>query len=200
MNRSNRWDLVHTTLGLTLALTLSGCATSSGGGGGGDGGNADPLPDFQLGDDAQFDADVAAITQADNDALACLDEDRRFSDKDTLLALKKGYTAGETSGSTFPEFVAETVTLEQNKSDDICNTTLGNASEELLGLIQELTDIRNRGAECAGEEPTLSNENSLAFLKTQYLGQAARTFPTLLEFADAYIPAAEQVADDQCAE
>ena len=198
MNRSNRLDLVRTTLGLTVALTLSGCAASGGDGGGG--GDTDPLAEFQLGDDQQLDDDVAAITQADNEALACLEQELRFSDEDTLAALKRGYTAGDTAGSTFPEFIAEAVPLERNKSDDICNTTLESASEELLALIQELTAIRNRGRECAGDDPTLTDENSLAFLKTEYFGEAARTFPTLLDFAEAFVPATEQVADEQSAD
>jgi len=187
-----------------LALILGGCNRSTGGGGGGNGSNdngsvQDPLPEFQLGDDEQLDADVAAITAADNDAVDCIGDTVQFTDEGTLLSLKQGYAAAPSPDSTFPEFVAEIALLEQAKSTEICDTTLENASEELLALVQRLTATRNRGRECIGEDPVFDDENSLRLLKIKFLENSVQVFPTLVEFANSFVPAAEDTTDAQCA-
>jgi len=181
-----------------------GACSSGGGGGGGNGGNdnggvQDPLPEFQLGDDEQLDADVAAITAADNDAVDCIGDTVQFTDEGTLLSLKQGYAADPSPDSTFPEFVAGIVPPEQAKSTEICDTTLENASEELLALVQRLTATRNRGRQCINEDPVFDDENSLRLLKVKFLEHSVQVYPTLLEFADVYVPAAEDTTDAQCA-
>lgn len=190
------WALV-----LGLALLLGGCTAPAGGGDGDDGGEdgvQDPLPEYRLGEDAQLDADVAAITEADNAALECIDEDLRFEEEDVLLSLKEGYVDDPDPEGTFPEFVAEIVDLEQAKSDEICNTTLENASPELLAEIERLTTARNRGRDCRGEDPNLTDENSLLYLATKYLGQSAQFYPTMLDFAVPFVEEAEAIADGEC--
>jgi hypothetical protein len=197
--------LVGTVTAATLTLALCGCATGSGGGGGGGGGDGngdgavqDPLPEYQLGLDDELDASIGAITAADNAIVECIGEDITYNEEGVLLSLKLGYTAGATAGMSFPEFVADLAELEQGKSDEICNTTLENASEELLGLIARLTEARNHGRECRGDDPTLTDENSLLYLKVQYFKYSVRDFPTMLDFAAPFVEEAEQVAEDEC--
>ncbi|MFQ5490074.1 MAG: hypothetical protein ACE5GE_05065 [Phycisphaerae bacterium] len=201
MKRAGRW-LIAVSL-LSLSGGWSGCNTTGAGGGGGGGGSADtggtggqdqdPLPDFQLGaGNDSLDADVAAITAADNQALACANQDLVFTEQDVLSALKQGYVADDTLEMDFPEFVADLVDPEQAKANEICDTTLDNASEELLTWIQRLTDSRNEGATCLGEPATLTNENSLLLLKTEYLTKSVRLYSTLLSFAEVFVPDVEQ--------
>ena len=195
----------RTLAGLSVTLLLCGCTTGAGGGGGGggdgdggDGGTEDPLPQYQLGQDEELDANVGAITAADNAAVVCLQEEFIYDEEGVLLSLKQGYVADTSVAPSFPEFVADLVELEQAKSTEICDTTLENASQELLDLVARLTAARNRGRECRGEDPTLTDENSLLLLKKEFFARSVRTFPTLLEFADLYVEDAEQVAEDEC--
>jgi hypothetical protein len=197
--------LFGTMTAATLTMALCGCATGSGGGGGGGGGGGngdgavqDPLPEYQLGLDAELDANVAAITAADNAIVECIGEEITYNEEDVLLSLKLGYTAGATAGMSFPEFVADLAELEQGKSDEICNTTVENASDELRALITRLTEARNRGRECRDEDPTLTDENTLLYLKRQYFKYSVRDFPTLLDFAAPFVEEAEQIAEDEC--
>ena len=189
---------------LGLSLTLCGCNTASSGGGGGGGDDdagddatTDPLPEYQLEDDPELADDVGAITEADNEALACLDSTAQ-TEEDVLLALKNGYVSMTDPEETFPEFVASLVEPEQSKADEICGTTLENASADLLEQIQRLTTDRNRGRECQGQDPTLTDENSLAYLKTQYFGQSVQLYPTMLDFAIPFADEVELVTDDEC--
>ena len=99
---------------------------------------------------------------------------------------------------SFPEFVASLVEGERSKSDAVCDTTLENASEELLEQVERLTAARNSGRECQGLDPVLTDANSLDFLKTQYFAQSVQVYPTLLDFAIPFVDEAEQVAEDQC--
>lgn len=204
MKRAGRWLITVSLLGLTAGW--SGCNTGGAGGGGGggsgDGGNQDPLPEFQLGaGNDELDADVAAITTADNEALDCLDQGFQFSEEEVLLALKGGYLADDALEVEFPEFVGDLVAPEQAKADEICDTTVDNASEELLGWLDRLTAARNEGAACVGEPASLTNENSLALLKTDYLGSSVRLFDTLISFAEVFVPDVERTVTEQvCAE
>ena len=178
---------------MVLALAaLVGC--SSGGTGGGD-----PLPEFQLGQDPELDAEVAALTAARNQALACVNAEERTNESDVFLALKQGYAANPAPTETFPEYVANLVEPEQAKTDEICDTTLGNASAELLALIERLTAARNRGAECEGLVGSATNEDSLELLKLGYFNQSVLSFPTLTDFAPLYVEDIERLADDACA-
>ena len=192
------WALV-----LGLVLLLGGCAAPSGGGdggAGGDGGGADnevPLPEYQLGEDEQLDADVAAISEADNAALECI----AFSptnEEAVLLALKNGYTSDPDRTQTFPEFVADIVEPEQAKSDEICNTTLENASPELLDLIGRLTEAGNFSVECAGDEPDVTDEDSLLVIKKGYFPQSVNVYSSMVEFAEVLVEEAEQAVAGGC--
>ncbi|MHC4064310.1 MAG: hypothetical protein ACYSUI_07395 [Planctomycetota bacterium] len=194
MNPATESHRVGLTFALMMSLALCGCATSTGGGGGGE----DPLPGFQLGQDEDLDADVAAITAADNDALECLGEVFVFSQEDTLLTLKQGYVGSDTSNTTFPEFVANIVPLERAKAEEICETTLENASDELQADIGQLTAARNRARECQGEAPDLTDENSLELLKTAFLAESVLRSPTLLDFAELFVNDIERIADQEC--
>jgi len=81
---------------IVLALAaLAGCVS---GGAAGGGGNEDPLPAFQLGQDPALDADVAALTAGRNEALACVNAEERANESDVFLALKRGYVANHADG------------------------------------------------------------------------------------------------------
>ena len=142
---------------------------------------------------------MAALTAGRNEALACVNAEERANESDVFLALKRGYVANPAPTETFPEFVVNLVEPEQAKTDEICDTTLGNASAELLALIERLTAARNRGAECEGLVGSATDEDSLELLKLGYFNQSVVTFPTLTDFAPLYVEDIERVADEACA-
>lgn len=193
---------------LAFALALCGCTAPAGGGGGGGGGDGgggndngaeDPLPEYQLGQgDEELDANVGVVTTADNQAVECLGLDVQFEDGEVLLALKTGYAAEEGPEAEFPEFVAQTAALEAPKADEICNTTLENASAELLDLVQRLTASGNAAATCLGEPADITDEDSLGAIKREFFGRSVNVYPTMTEFADAFVTDAEQAVDADC--
>ena len=183
------------TAGVTVSVLLLGCAT--GGGGGGDGGSADPLAQYQLGRDEELDADVGAITAADNEGVACLGQDLVFEDEDVLASLKGGYPA-DSPAEEFPEFVAQTVPLEEAKTDEICNTTLENASTEALDLVERLTVAANRSAECLGEEADVTDQDSLEAIKERYFSSSVHVYESMVEMATALVEEAEQAVEGEC--
>jgi hypothetical protein len=64
--------------------------------------------------------------------------------------------------------------------------------------VERLTTARNRGRECQGLDPVLTDANSLDYLKTQYFAQSVQVYPTLVDFAVPFVDEAEQIADTQC--
>ena len=189
----------RTMAGLTVSVLLLGCATGGGGGGDGgeDGGSADPLAQYQLGRDEEFDADVGAITATDNESVTCLGLALVFEDEDVLTALKEGYPA-DSPAEEFPEFVAQTVPLEEAKTDEICNTTLENASAELSDLIERLTTAGNRNNECLGEEADITDEDSLEAIKKGYFGSSVHVYESMAELAVKVVEETEQVVEENC--
>ena len=177
-----------------VLMALAGCAVGGAGSLG-----EDSLPEVQLGDDPVLDADVAAITAARNEALVCLGEEGDVEEADMLLALKQGYVDDPAGAATFPQFVAQFVEPERSRADEICQTTLDNASAELLAQIQRLTTARIRGAQCEGTDANLTDETSLERLKLEFFGTSIRAYPTLTDFAEAFVEDFEQVVDDLCA-
>jgi hypothetical protein len=181
----------------TLASALCGCATGGGGGGGSAGGaTQDRLADYQL-DDPGLAEDVGTITAADNQAVACLGQDVTYEDEAILAALKAGYPADEPADQ-FPSFVAETADLEQAKADEICNTTLENASPELLDLVDRMTVAGNLNNECLGEEPDITDQDSLRTIKKGYFGSSVHAYGSLVEFAAVLVEETERVVEDGC--
>jgi len=188
---------------LSLGLMLCGCNTAGGGGGGGggdgDGGGADdPLPEYQLGEDPELDADVAAITQADNEAEECYGGTTVHTDEDELLALKHGYAANPESADTFEDFVHAVAGIEASKRDQICDTNLGD-DEDLDASVQRVTDAANQAAECQGQDQTATPEDSLLAIKILFFDAGIRA-GDLVEFAEDMAAEAEQEADEACRE
>jgi hypothetical protein len=188
-----------------IACNTAAPAGGGGGGGGGNGrdvpGNDNDQPDpeldrFQLdGTDADFEDDVAALTDAFNAALACIGETESFTEQENLDALKDGYTG---IAAAFLEFVATARGQVEQGSDDVCNLELGDDADfdEVISLI---TDQRNRGRECMGENPDLDDENTLAFLKFGYVQQML-IFDDIQDAADALLNDATTAADQECGE
>lgn len=110
-----------------------------------------------------------------------------------LIVLKGQYDQDPTLGPTLEDYVAETAQLEGARADEICNTTVDNASEELLALIARLTVAANRNAECIGEPADASDEDSLDVLKKGWLPASPHVFPTLMDFAEAFVSEVEAV-------
>lgn len=182
-------------LGLACVLVMGfGCNSTSGGGGGG--GNTGPnLNDYQLdGSNPELEADITALTTAYNAALLCINEDdTSFTDQQNLDALKASYT-GE--AADFPAYVDESRQLIENGSEQICTYQLGQDAT-LDAFVTDITEARNRGRECRGDEPTLTDENSLEFLKQRYLTQML-SFDNLTDAAEALANDAAVIADEEC--
>jgi hypothetical protein len=176
-----------------VLMAGAGCA-STGGGGGGDGTSSDPLAEYRLGAQAELDADVAAITNAYNDAVLCVNDNASFTDQQNLDALKAAYTGDP---EDFPTYVDQARTQIEQRTDEICTTDLGDDAE-LDAQVTELTTQRNRGRDCRGATPNLTDENSLLYLKQQYL-ERILAFDNLLAAAEALVSDATQIADDECA-
>ena len=186
---SNRASYVLASV--AVAMVGLGCSTTTGGGGG-----STSLTEYQLdGSNPELEADVAAIAAADNAAFVCIDEDVSFTDQETLDALKSAYT-GTTAG--FPAYVASVRDQVERRSDEICTTELGD-EPDLDEAVARLTVARNRGRECQGDEPTLDDENSLALVKQKYM-EVGLIFDSITAVAVALADAAEQAADDFCAD
>jgi hypothetical protein len=181
-------------MGVAL-VAAAGCASTSGGGGGGDGTTGDPLAEYQLGDSAELDADVAAITNAYNAAVACVNDNASFTDEQNLDALKQAYTGAP---EDFPAYVDQTRTQIEQRTDEICTTNLGD-NPDLDAQVAELTTQRNRGRQCRGDEPNLTDENTLGYLKQQYL-QRILVFDDLLSAAEQLVIEATQAADLECSQ
>jgi hypothetical protein len=203
---------------LMVSFLVAGCATTppAGGGGGADDGSEgegegegegengnDPLPEFQLGDDAQLDADVAAIVAADQQVNSpqCLDLRQSYTAENVMLNLKFGYTQSPDAMETFPEFVASIAELEQPKADEICSTTLENASEGILALVGEATAARNRQRGCEGVDTNVTDEVSLTDLLRVFFNSPVRVYATLEEAEPelaAFVADLDLEADDAC--
>ncbi len=183
-------------MGLLATVLLAGCNTGGGGGGGGTS-TPDPLADYQLGEDTQLDADVAAITVADNEGVTCLGQAIVYEDEDVLNALKAGYPPDEPAEG-FPAFVAETAGLERIKVDEICDTTLENASADLTALIERLTVAANQNNECIGEDPDITDEDSLLVIKKGYFGSSPHQYTSMTEFAEVLVEETEGVVAEGC--
>jgi hypothetical protein len=194
MKRAANFGQLTWALFSGVALLLSGCAAAGGGGGGGEDEVEDPFPDVQYeGGDAQLDADLVAIADASEQAVGCLTEGSRPQEETVLIVLKAQYDEDRTLAPTLEDYVAETAVLEQARSDEICDTTLDNASEELLGLVGRLTVAANRAADCLGEPADETDEDSLEVLKKQWLPTSAHVFPTLTDLAREFVPEVEAV-------
>lgn len=180
--------------GLVL-IAGAGCASTSGSGGGGNANTGDPLAEYRLGDQAELDTDVAAITKAFNDAVVCVNDNASFTDQQNLDALKAAYTG---DAADFPAYVDQARTDIEQRTDEICTTELGDDTD-LDAQVTELTTQRNRGRECRGATPNLTDENSLLYLKQQYL-ERILAFDDLLAAAQALVNEATQVADDECSQ
>ena len=182
------------TLAFVLAtMGLLGCSTAGGGGGGGGG---DPLAQYQLdGTYPEMEVDVAAVTAADNAAVDCISSNGAYTDQQTLDGLKSAYD-GAADG--FPAYVDGVRPQVERRSDEICNTDLGDIPE-LDAAITRLTAARNRGRECQGDAPNLDDENSLLFVKSQYM-DTGLVFDSITAVAVALADAGERAADDLCAQ
>jgi hypothetical protein len=174
-------------------VAAAGCA--SGGGGGGGSTTGDPLAEYRLGGDAALDADVAAITKAYNDAVICVNDDVSFTEEQNLDALKQTFTGAP---EDFPAYVHQTRTQIEQRTGEICTTELGD-DPDLDAQVAELTTQRNRGRQCRGDEPTLDDENSLGYLKQQFLKRIL-AFDDLLSAAQTLVTEATQAADSECSQ
>jgi hypothetical protein len=186
--------------GLALVCVVvmgSGCGTTSGGGGGGGGNTGPSLTEYQLdGSNPELEADITALTTAYNAALQCIGEDDTFfTDQQNLDALKTSYTG---AAADFPAYVDESRQLVENGSDEICNYALGQDAV-LDGFVADITEARNRGRACRGDDPNLTDENSLEFLKQRYLTQVL-SFDNLTDAAEALANDAAVIADEECGE
>jgi len=197
MNESHLRAGLYLVLG--LALLPWGCQTATGGGGGGDGEAVeDPLPEYQLGDNPELDADVAAITQADNEAVDCFGGTVDFTDEEVLEDLKSGYVTE--AGDDVPAFevwVDELVPVEQSKRDQICDTEL-EQDADLDAALQRIVDAEDRADGCRGEEATATLDDALLNVKAAFFG-AGRAATDLVDFATALAAEAEGEADEVCA-
>jgi hypothetical protein len=182
--------MVLTGVALVVA---AGCAST--GGGGGDATTGDPLAEYRLGDNAELDADVAAITKAYNDAVICVNDNASFTEEQNLDALKQAYT-GAPDG--FPAYVDQARTQIEQGTNEICTTELGD-DPDLDAQVTQLTTQRNRGRQCRGDTPNLTDENSLAYLKQQYLKRIL-AFDDLLAAAQQLVIEATQAADNECSQ
>ena len=190
------WGLV-----LGLALLLGGCTAPAGGGDGDDGGEdgvRDPLPDYQLGQDEDLDADVAAITEADNDILECIGRTLTFTDEDVLEDLKNGYVASPGIAPTFEDFVSDVAAIETSKRDQICDTEAGD-DEDLDAALERIVDAEVRADECRGEEASATVDDALLNVKALFFEEGIAT-TDLVAFAEQMADQAEQEADEVCAE
>lgn len=188
-----------TIVGLSLAFGFVGCNAGGGGGGGGGGGNTDPLAQYQLGDDPELDADVATIADADNEAADCIALNVTFEEQEVLDALKQGFP-DDRSEEEFPEFVAETAPLAEAKTREICDTTLENASNELLELVNRMTEAGNQNNVCIGEEPDVTDEQSLRAIKRTYFSSSVYAFDSMEEAATVLVEETEEIVEENCAE
>lgn len=178
---------------VAMVMAGLGCSTTTGGGGGS---TSTSLAEYQLdGMNPELEADVAAIAAADNAAFVCIEVDVSFTDQETLDGLKSAYT-GAAAG--FPDYVADVRGRVERRSDEICTTELGD-EPDLDDAVARLTAARNRGRECQGDEPDLDDENSLALVKQKYM-EIGLIFDSITAVAVALADAAEQVADDICAD
>ena len=185
-------------------IVLSGCAAGGGGGGGG-GGEADPFPDVQVGNNPELDANLAATADATAQALVCLGDERdpeelRPDEASVLTVLKREYNEDSSAAPTLPDFIAQTAQLEQARADEICDTTLDNASAELLDLIARLTAAGNRADQCQGRAPDQSDETSLQFIKARYLTESVHDYATMAESATFFVDEVERAVDQACAD
>jgi len=190
-----------TTLTAAALFLLAGCTAPGGGGGEGtdtpaDG--TDPVPAYAPGTDPGVDADVADLTAARNRAFECLEDDTRVEEEELFLALEQGYANEPEGAMTFPEFVEAFVQPEQDRAEEICQTTLENASAELTALIARLTTARNRLAACEGQAGVATDETSLDLIMLGYVGQPVLLYASLTEFAEVYVADFEQQVDDAC--
>ncbi|UCG15714.1 MAG: hypothetical protein JSV19_10510 [Phycisphaerales bacterium] len=177
---------------VATVMAGSGCSTTTSGGGG----TSTSLAEYQLdGSNPELEADVAAIAAADNAAFVCIDVDVSFTDQETLDGLKSAYS-GATAG--FPAYVADVRVKVERRSGEICTIELGD-DPDLDEAVARLTVARNRGRECQGDEPDLDDENSLALVKQKYM-EIGLIFDSITAVAVALADAAEEVADDICAD
>ncbi len=184
--RTAHWLARCTTI-LTLALMLTACNTGGGGGGGGD---VDPYPDTQFGGgDAELDANLTAISDATEQALLCGGRESRPEEAAILDVVKRRYAEDETVAPTLEDYVALTAQGDQARADEICDTTLENASDGLLALVVRMTEAVN---DCLGEQDQVTDEDSLEVLKSKWLDPAPLDYPTLTDFAAAFVPEVEQ--------
>ena len=184
------------TLAFVLAtMGLLGCSTAGGGGGGGGG---DPLAQYQLdGTYPEMEVDVAAVTAADNAAVDCISSNGAYTDQQTLDGLKSAYD-GAADG--FPAYVDEVRPQVERRSDEICNTDLGEIPE-MDAAITRLTAAGNRGRECEGKEPDRNDEGCLLFVKSSYMRiDVLLAFDSITAVAEALADAGERAADDLCAQ
>jgi len=183
---------------LSLGLMLCGCnAGGSGGGGDGGTGNDDPLPEYQLGQgDEEFDANVAAITRADNESLECFESTVRFTEEEVLASLKRIYRNSRDLAPTFEEHVANAAAIQPLKRDQICNTSLGD-DENFDESIQRVTDAANRLSECRGNEPTATVEDSILVVKALFF-EAGLSTVDLVAFAEGIADEQERQVEEEC--
>jgi len=183
---------------LVAAVLPTACDTSSGGGGGGGGANADPLPEFKLGQDAQLDADIAAMVAADNASAECLGSDRQFTDQDSLSGLKGAYVDNPGLAPSFPEFVEDAATIQSLKRDQICDLNMGDDAD-LDAAIQRITDAANRYAECRSDDAVATTDQILVIIKALFFEAPLSTLD-LVAFSEETADRKEQDADDECAD
>lgn len=184
---------------LSLGLMLCGC--NAGGSGGGDGGtgNDDPLPEYQLGrGDEEFDANVAAITQADNESLECFESTVRFTEEEVLASLNAAYVNDPDLAPTFEDFVEDVAAIQTFKRDQICDTTL-DEDEDLDAAIQRITDTANRLSECRGNEAAATVEDSLLTVKALFFDDYLTTLD-LVVFAEQTADQQERQVEEECGE
>ena len=201
MNPATRSDRIGLMLSLVISLLLCGCgASSAGGGGGGNGGNdgsTDPLPGFQLDDgNDELDANVAAIAAADNESTECFNSPVRFTEQDVLMSMKQAYSARPNLAPTFEEYVASVAIIQPAKRDEICESELGE-DEALDTAVQGITDAANRLAECKGNDPAATTEDSLLTVKALFFDAGLTTIDLGL-VAEETADEKEQQVDADC--
>jgi hypothetical protein len=185
-------------LSLTYVLVMgSGCNSTSGGGGGGGGNTRPDLTAYQLdGSHPEMEADITALTAAYNAALVCVgDDDITFTDQQNLDGLKASY-AGDAAG--FPAYVTASRRLIEDGSEEICTYDLGE-DPTLDALIASITADRNRGRECRGDDPVITDENSLDYLKHGYLAQIL-SYENMTDAAQTLARSTATLADEACSE
>ncbi len=190
------WALCVLALAV-MAMTGTACTTSvaPATAGGSAGASAEELAEYRLdGTYPDLDDDIAALTAAYNEALACIGQENiSFTEQQNLDALKAAFDGTK---DEFPAFAASARDTLERGSDDVCGLALGD-DPDLDVTVALITDQRNRGRECRGDDPTIDDENTFAFLKQRYVQQML-AFAGLSEAATALLNDATQLADDEC--